>query len=145
MSQPDKQMRSGKTLPGRSLSSPLSILLSLLLIEGGAPALRTDTATVRGDLQHADVDDGAGVPNLSNVKWKFRTEGKIDSSPAVAQRKVFFASADGNLYTVDAESGKLSWRLKTRGRLTSSPTVPGWGILEVAIGISTRWIAPRGL
>ncbi len=116
-------MKCGKVVAGNSLSSRLCILSAVLLIAGGAHAVAPDSAMFRGNLQHTGVYDGAGAPKLSNIKWKFHTDGKIYSSPGVAQGKVFIGSTDGCLYAVDAESGKLSWRFKTEGRITSSPAV----------------------
>ena len=54
-------------------------------------------------------------------KWTFATgsEGDWDlwdlfqSSPAVANGKVYFGSGDGYVYAVDALSGKLAWRYNT--------------------------------
>ncbi|HUK29663.1 MAG TPA: PQQ-binding-like beta-propeller repeat protein [Candidatus Acidoferrum sp.] len=102
-----------------------AVVLEIFLVAAGAPALAPDMATFRGNLQHTGVYEGSGAPKLSSIKWKFHTDGKIYSSPAVAQGKVFFGSTDGSVYAVDDESGKLSWRFKTEGRITSSPAIAG--------------------
>ena len=47
--------------------------------------------------------------------WKFATGGPIDSSPAVDRGLVFFGSADGAVYALDAARGTLRWRFATRG------------------------------
>ncbi|MFZ0820218.1 MAG: PQQ-binding-like beta-propeller repeat protein [Candidatus Acidiferrales bacterium] len=100
-----------------------AVLIAMFLMSGVEPAIPTNSAIFRGNLQHTGVYDGAGAPQLSRVKWKFHTDGKIYSSPAVAQGKVFIASTDGSVYAVDADSGKVLWRFKTEGRITSSPAV----------------------
>ncbi len=46
-----------------------------------------------------------------NVVWKFKANGKIDSSPAVANGVVYFATntPEGTIYALDASNGKLLW------------------------------------
>ena len=42
-------------------------------------------------------------------KWDFKTGGMVASTPAVAGGLVYFTSADGNLYALDAASGAKKW------------------------------------
>ncbi|MDP6354777.1 MAG: PQQ-binding-like beta-propeller repeat protein, partial [Planctomycetota bacterium] len=55
--------------------------------------------------------------------WVFTSDGTIESSPAVAEGVVYIGSCDGNLYALDAESGRLKWKFKAGGAIVSSPTV----------------------
>ena len=78
------------------------------------------------------LDSGSG-----REIWRFDTEGRglesgefgfdrrtIQSSPAVADGRVFFGSRDGFLYAVSAETGKLAWRLDHRmSWVNTSPAV----------------------
>src|SRR5258707_13767286 len=48
-------------------------------------------------------------------KWKFKTGGRIPSSPAIANGLVYFLSYDGNFYAVDEASGKVKWKYATGG------------------------------
>jgi len=48
------------------------------------------------------------------LKWKFRTEGRVASSPAVANGVVYFGSYDGYFYAVDL-AGKEKWKFQTNG------------------------------
>jgi len=77
----------------------------------------------RGGPEHSGIYDGEGVPALSAVKWKFRTGGRVISSPVVAGGTLYVGSNDSNLYAIDAESGTEKWRFKTGSRVTSSPAV----------------------
>ncbi len=77
----------------------------------------------RGNLQHTGVYNGAGMPHFSGVKWKFHTDGRVISSPAVANGIIYVGSTDGNLYAVDLESGTQRWKFETKVRVTSSPAV----------------------
>ncbi|MDB5013193.1 MAG: outer membrane protein assembly factor BamB, contains PQQ-like beta-propeller repeat, partial [Daejeonella sp.] len=89
--------------------------------------------------------------NTGKLKWKFQTGGEkhygqpglwgmqpaqqfMDdpfdfylSSPVINmddnKLKVYFGSSDGNLYALDAESGKLSWKYPTRGIIHTTPTI----------------------
>ena len=81
------------------------------------------------------------------VKWKFATERErrfeakgihgwqpknqtfadafdvFLSSPAVVDGAVYFGSGDGNLYSLDTNSGELRWKFKTRDVVHASPAV----------------------
>src|SRR5437763_12061080 len=81
------------------------------------------------------------------VKWKFATEGErrfeakglhgwqpknqtfadafdvFLSSPAVVDGAVYFGSGDGNLYSLDANSGALRWKFRTGDVVHASPAI----------------------
>lgn len=42
--------------------------------------------------------------------WEFTAGGRIDSPPAVYRDMVLFGSADGSVYNLSAEDGRLIWR-----------------------------------
>lgn len=60
---------------------------------------------------------------IAGLKWKFKTSGKIFSSPAVFNGLVLIGSEDKNLYAVDIKTGKKKWSFKTGGAIHSSPAV----------------------
>jgi len=76
----------------------------------------------RGGPSHLGVYDSRAPKQLA-LKWTFPTNGAIYSSPAVAGDAVYFGSADGHLYAVDAGSGKLRWKFDAHGPVNSSPAV----------------------
>jgi len=98
---------------------PASVLIVGILTSAHAAA----AAQFRADARHGGVYDGAGVPVLHGVKWKFKTGGAIVSSPAIGAGTVYFGSADHTFYAVDAQSGQLRWKFATQGRVNSSPAV----------------------
>jgi len=102
----------------RSLSH-LAVLF--LLLPASLPAL--DSPMFRADPQHSGIYDAAGLPKFNKIKWKFHTDGRVFSSPAVVKDTVYFGSTDHYLYAVDLETGKMKWRGKTGSRVTSSPAV----------------------
>ncbi len=81
------------------------------------------------------------------LKWKFKTEGErrfagkhlhgvqpvsetmpdpFDcylSSPVPWKGAVYFGSGDGNIYALDAVSGKLNWKFKTGDVVHASPAI----------------------
>ena len=60
---------------------------------------------------------------LGNLKWAFKTNGKIFSSPVVHDGVVYIGSEDGNLYAIDEKTGKTHWKFKTGGAVHSSAAV----------------------
>lgn len=87
------------------------------------PAPANDAVMFRGDPQHTGIYDATGVPQSPKLKWKFKTGGRVISSPAVVGGTLYVGSNDHNLYAIEAESGTLKWKFKTGSRVTSSPAV----------------------
>jgi outer membrane protein assembly factor BamB len=84
---------------------------------------RQTVAIFRGDAQHSGVYTTKAVHNFKEVKWAFKTDGAVRSTPAVAGGAVYFGSGDGYLYAVDLQSGQEKWRFKTEGAVHSSPAI----------------------
>ncbi len=109
-------------------------LPALLLLAGGglcaeekplsASGASAQTAMFRGNAAHTGVYDSKG-PAGFELKWRFKTHGKVRSSPAVVQGTVLFGSEDGHLYCLNAADGALRWKFFTGGDLSSSPAVAG--------------------
>src|SRR3972149_2825755 len=57
------------------------------------------------------------------LKWRFKTDGPIYSSPVVSGKMAFWGSYDSYLYALDADSGTLIWKIKTDGPILSTPAV----------------------
>ena len=60
---------------------------------------------------------------LGTTKWKFKTGGKIFSSPTVLNGIVLIGSGDKNLYAVDTKTGVQKWKFATGGPVHSSPAI----------------------
>jgi outer membrane protein assembly factor BamB len=55
--------------------------------------------------------------------WSFATRKRIDGSPVVVGKRVFFGSADGKIYALDRTSGKELWQFTAGGAVNTSPAV----------------------
>jgi outer membrane protein assembly factor BamB len=77
----------------------------------------------RGNSEHPGVYDSAPISKFTQLKWKFSTQGKVFSSPAVVGNTMFFGSTDHFLYAVDLASGMQNWKFETGSGITSSPAV----------------------
>src|SRR6185436_4808855 len=72
------------------------------------------------------------------VVWSFETKGisgrlhkdpwggsSWPGQPSVDEQHVYFGSADGRLYCLDAKDGSLIWSYKTEDSLKATPTIIG--------------------
>jgi len=58
---------------------------------------------------------------FAGLKWKFKTEDKIFTSPAITGNYIYIGSTDGNLYAIDKSNGNEIWRFKAQSPITASP------------------------
>ena len=84
-------------------------------------------ATHRGNLQRTGVHHTRGVPMLTGLKWKFKTNGPIAAQPIVLRGVAYIHCNDSFVYAIKTEDGSEMWRYKTAGgpvaRNTPSPTI----------------------
>lgn len=77
----------------------------------------------RGDVAHSGVYSGPAPRQFHGVKWKFATGDRVVSSPVIQGGTLYFGSDDGNVYAVDAESGRQIWKRVTGGPVCATPAV----------------------
>lgn len=104
----------------------LAIALSATAAAAGAQAM------FRGDAAHTGVAAGAAPREFHRVKWHFPTGGRIVSSAVWHDGAVLFGSDDGNVYSVDAASGRQRWMMRTGGPVASTPAVAGGKVFVVS-------------
>ena len=97
------------TVGTASYSSPAVVNLKAL----GEPVL-----FVGGSSSFSAYPASGGTP-----LWTFPVSKAVDSSPAVYNGVVYFASANGTLYALDAATGALRCSLSTKQFMQSSPVV----------------------
>ena len=81
-------------------------------------------AMFRGGPTHEGVYQSPS-PTLGTLVWKFKTKGRVLSSPAVSGDRVYVGSSDGRLYAIDRASGAERWQFASKGPIASSPAVHG--------------------
>ncbi|MEM2119498.1 MAG: PQQ-binding-like beta-propeller repeat protein [Archaeoglobaceae archaeon] len=89
-----------------------SVLKKVFSINGSL-----SSAAIANDKAYIGSKDGKlYCINLTSFEecWNFTANGKIDSSPAIANGIVYFATnvREGAIYAVDATNGKLLWQYK---------------------------------
>ena len=58
-----------------------------------------------------------------DLRWMFRTRGRVDSSPVVSGRFVVVGSFDGTLYVLRLSDGHAVWQYPLGGRISASPAI----------------------
>jgi len=100
------------------------VFIGLLLISAcGELGNQPSGAMFRANLQRTGVYYTRGVDQLSELKWKFKTQNGVGSSPAIADGVVYFGSRDNYVYAVDIKTGQEKWKFKTEDRVYSSPAI----------------------
>ncbi|HPZ09793.1 MAG TPA: PQQ-binding-like beta-propeller repeat protein, partial [Candidatus Eremiobacteraeota bacterium] len=62
-------------------------------------------------------------PVKGNLKWFFKTDGEIHSSPVIGSDEVIYTGSDDSyLYAIKPE-GNLKWKFKTGGKIRSTPLI----------------------
>ena len=77
----------------------------------------------RGDLARSGNCDSGCTPGNHELLWFFKTDGAVESSPAIVNDRILVGSYDTFFYCIDAISGKLIWKFKSDGGIKSSPCV----------------------
>ena len=105
-----------------------SLLLSLLITLCSAAFGQRDAnlSPVMFPQSRAVQTGNNGYSAVGDVKWKFKTGGRIFSSPAVTGGLALIGSNNGYLYALDMHSGALRWKFRTGGAVQSSPAVQGF-------------------
>ena len=108
----------------RSRTAMLWMLLVALILSG-CGGQGQDAPMFRANPARTGVFPSNGPTTLNELVWKFKTDGMVKSSPAVADGVVYVGSGDGRLYALDARTGEEKWSFKTDGGVASSPAVAG--------------------
>jgi eukaryotic-like serine/threonine-protein kinase len=103
-------------------ASARRVFLALPLTIGIAQA-GLGQSTFHGDNSRSGVFAAPGPQQFGGIKWKFKTNGAVVSSPAAADGVIYVGSADGNLYALDQETGAQKWKFDTGEPVVSSPAV----------------------
>ena len=77
----------------------------------------------RGGPGHAGVTAERAPRAFHRVKWTFPTGDRIVSSPVFDDGVVYVGSDDGNVYAIDAATGRQRWQRRTGGPVASTPAI----------------------
>ena len=99
--------------------SRLVIFLSSLWLAGICPA----QSMFRGNAAHTGAYAALAPRQFHHIKWKFPTGDRIVSSPVCSDKVLYFGGDDGNVYAVDAETGRQIWKRATAGPVSATPAV----------------------
>jgi outer membrane protein assembly factor BamB len=140
--------------PGtRYLANAFSAVLLASWTPNLLAASDSKVALFRADPRHTGVYNTHAI-KPGRLKWRFKTGGKVRSTPAVVEGIACFGSEDGHLYAIDISNGQSLWKFRTGGDVSSSPAVAedtvyflgGDGVFYAA-GLKTgqqRWKFPAG-
>ena len=102
---------------------PLIIIFLWLNIAFGQTGASTLSPVFHANTAHTGFYTGKNYTSFGSSKWKFKSKGKIFSSPAISKGVAYFGSEDHNLYAIDINTGKQLWTFATGGAVSSSPAV----------------------
>jgi len=75
---------------------------------------------------------GCKSEGQGTLKWKYKTDGPIMSSPAIGQDgTIYIGSKDSYLYAFSSK-GKLKWRFKTEGGISATPSIGADGTIYIS-------------
>ena len=77
------------------------------------------------------------LPDSLKLKWVFKTDDAIKSSPIIVDGKVFVGSADSYFYALEASSGKLLWKHQTDGKILGAAngvSLPKENLTKIFVG-----------
>ncbi|NLA16168.1 MAG: PQQ-binding-like beta-propeller repeat protein [Bacteroidales bacterium] len=111
---------------GEALSHPnLEIIWTILDDSDIGSAAVADTA--RGMVVFANTKGAVKAVNLEDgsLLWTTHTGGKVYSTPAISNDKVYLGSTNKNVYCLDLVNGDILWTYPTRKSIVASPAVLG--------------------
>jgi outer membrane protein assembly factor BamB len=64
-----------------------------------------------------------GLTMAGKAVWTFATRARVESSPAIADGRVFVGSNDGRFYVLNLSTGAKLWEFDTGAPLSASPAI----------------------
>lgn len=77
----------------------------------------------RGDPAHSGTYPGRVPRAFHRTKWVFPTGDRIVGSPILQDNALFFGGDDGNIYAVEADTGRQIWKRSTGGPVPCTPAI----------------------
>src|SRR3954447_3420174 len=100
----------------------ISAIVVLLVTFRAATAIDAQSM-FRGDPMHSGTYAGPAPRQFHRLKWKFPTGDRVISSPVSKDNVIYFGGDDGNVYAVDAVTGRQIWERATNGPVPATPAI----------------------
>ena len=120
------------------------LVFPLLAATAGGVALASARASAppvamfRGDPAHSGRYGEREIARFGGLQWRVQTAGMVQGSPTVSAGVTYVGSGDGNLYALDAVTGRERWRLATGRAISATPAVAG-GLVFVTSRDNVLW------
>ena len=104
-----------------------TVLLAGSLCPGpsrGDTAKHQDWPLPRGDAQSTGRA-AQSLPDELSVRWEFKADEAIETTPVISRGRVFVADVLGQIYALDRADGKELWRRNYDTGFLASPAVSG--------------------
>jgi len=116
-------------MPRTDDNTPLT-LNDIIIVNTHGGYLASETARMpvewpmfQGNPARTGCRSTTGPQESPTKRWEHKTDGKIKSSPVVADGTVYVGSMDGNVYALGADHGRERWCFPTDAKVDSSPVV----------------------
>ena len=76
----------------------------------------------RGNSALSGIASGR-LPDVFELRWKYKTDGPIKSSAVIQNGHVFIGSDDGKIYALKLDSGKEVWNFETEDSVEAPPCI----------------------
>ena len=64
-------------------------------------------------------------PEKGEPQWTFTAKSRIESSPVIVGKRVFFGTTRGVFIALDITTGEQVWEFETASSIVASPSVAG--------------------
>ena len=102
------------------MNSVRHLVVAGAILTATAATAAAQTAMFRNGPDHLGQYEGP-VPTLQSLAWKFKTGGRVISSPLVVGEVIYVGSTDGSLYAVNRSDGTQRWTFDSKGPISTSP------------------------
>jgi outer membrane protein assembly factor BamB len=121
---PDYRVKDGKPVKYPTFEGPSEVIATPVFAEGriyAAIGQDPEHGSGKGNLSCIDPTGKTGDITRSGKVWSFAGIGRSISTVAVQDGLLFTADFDGNVYCLDAKTGKLQWQHDSRAHIWGSP------------------------
>jgi parallel beta-helix repeat protein len=106
--------------------------ISLKDVVAGPSIANSPWPCFMGNAQNTGLSPYDTSHNTGKLRWKFKTEDKIESTPIIGlDGTIYIGSSDNYLYAINLD-GTLKWKFLIGNRISSSPSISSEGTIYVS-------------